>query len=127
PELPWPRRAAPRPAGATWCGKASTSWAGHRGWRRCRPWPSSSPSWPLTCSATGCGTWPIPAPAASRAQQLHSTWKGGNDVSQRVEFLYLSAEDVRAAGGADMVATMAACEQAFRLFEESQGRELPTV
>ncbi|HLT59113.1 MAG: ornithine cyclodeaminase family protein [Limnochordales bacterium] len=47
-------------------------------------------------------------------------------MSQRVEFLYLSAEDVRAAGGADMVATMAACEQAFRLFEEGQCRELPT-
>jgi len=47
-------------------------------------------------------------------------------VGQKLEFLYLSAEDVRAAGGADLAATMAACEEAFRLFEAGECRELPT-
>lgn len=52
--------------------------------------------------------------------------KGGTAVSQKIEFLYLSAEDVTAAGGADMGATMEACEEAFRLFEAGECRELPS-
>lgn len=46
-------------------------------------------------------------------------------MSQSLEFLYLSAEDVVECGGADMAATMAACEQAFRLFEAGQCQEMP--
>ena len=47
-------------------------------------------------------------------------------MSTSTEFIYLSAEDVIACGGGDMAATMAACEEAFRLFERGECKELPT-
>jgi len=47
-------------------------------------------------------------------------------MSTSVEFIYLSAEDVIACGGGDLEATMAACEEAFRLFERGECKELPT-